>query len=327
VALTFGFYNSINHDRKYDAIQVGQIFDGIIHDGVYETYKNAMIVKESSQDNQVIIQPGRAWFDHTWSYNDSDYAMNMPAPESFLDRIDAVVLDVNSNSNYRMNSFVVVNGTPSASPARPVLIREAGHNQYPLCYVYRHGGQNHIYQADITNTVGTSACPFVTGVIEGLNIDDLISQWNDEFSRWMITKRVDFESWENQQKTDFENWESTQKTDFENWEYRQKTDFENWEYRQKTDFEIWKTYQETGFFTWIENTKQRYYDMLDHNSLAWNNWFSHIQTQLDGDVAGHLQQEIDQIAKFASIYVVDKVLYVPMSAASVEGEKLIFARK
>lgn len=290
MALTFGFYNSIDHDRRYDAVQVGQIFDGIITDGVYETYKKALLVKESAQDNQVIIQPGRAWFDHTWSYNDSDYTMSMPAPEGFLDRIDAVVLDVNSTSNYRRNAFVVVTGAPSGRPSRPTLIRELGHNQYPLCYVYRRGGQNHIYQSEITNTVGTSACPFVVGVVEGISIDDLLARWTNEFHAYMVSKQSD-------------------------WNIYQSA-MEN----RITQFEI---DLEASFFSWMEREEGKYNDFLRNNYRAWTVWFQNIQYELDGDVAGHLQQQINELAKFTYIYVVDKVLYLPMSAASVEDKKLI----
>ena len=271
MALTFGFYNSIDHDRKYDAIQFGQIFDGIIRDGVYATYENAMIVKESSIDNRVIVQSGRAWFNHTWSYNDSDYSIVMPDPESFLDRIDAVVLDINTTNSYRKNTFQVVTGTPSDNPQKPSLIKESGHYQYPLCYVHRYGGVNHIYQRDITNSVGTEECPFVVGVLQGISIDDLIAQWQSQFTAWMSD-------------------------------------------------------EQNEFFAWMENNNKKYDNMLNHNSIAWNNWFSHIQYELDGDVAGHLQKQIDQIKKFAVIYVVDTTLFVPMSGASVIDKKLIFAQ-
>lgn len=39
MAFTFGFYNSLNGDRKYNAEQVSSIFDGLISDGVYDTMR------------------------------------------------------------------------------------------------------------------------------------------------------------------------------------------------------------------------------------------------------------------------------------------------
>ena len=35
MSVTYGFYNSIKGDRKYNALEMSSIFDGIIVDGVY----------------------------------------------------------------------------------------------------------------------------------------------------------------------------------------------------------------------------------------------------------------------------------------------------
>ena len=198
MALTFGFYNSVEGDRTYDAVQFGQIFDGIITDGVYATYLKAMVVKASENAGEVIIQPGRAWFNHTWSYNDADLVMQAPSPEVLLDRVDALVLDINEEQNVRTNSFMWVQGTPaSVNPERPTLIHTTTHNQYPLCYVRRHAETTTIYTEDITNMVGTSECPFVTGVVEGIDLDMWVNQWDAEFHTWENTTKAGFTTWFN----------------------------------------------------------------------------------------------------------------------------------
>lgn len=269
MAFTYGFYNAIDHDRRYDAIQMGQIFDGIIKDGIYETYKKAMIVRESSRDNEVIIQPGRAWFDHTWSYNDADLPFAALAAETALDRIDALVLTTNYDMSFRSNYYNWVKGTPANTPTRPALTRSATINQYPLCYIYRHGGQQHIYQRDITNTVGTSECPFVTGVIQGLNIDDLVAQWTDQYNNYIVTRQ--------------------------------------------TSFDAWRAQQQAQFFAWIENVE-------NHFQTSFNNWFAHLHNELDSNQAAHLQNQIDAISY---MYAIEPVLYLPNTAASVGGSRLI----
>lgn len=213
MAFTYGFYNSVNHDRKYDAVQMGQIFDGIITDGIYATYLKAMVVKASSNASEVIVQPGRAWFNHTWSYNDADYPVAAPEPEVVLDRIDTLVLDVNSEDAVRNNQFLWVQGTPtSQTPVPPTLIHTATHNQYPLCDVYRQAGTTMIYAADITNRVGTSDCPFVTGVLESINIDDLLAQWDDEFHAWENATKASFEGWMLNQQSVYTAWWNALKT-------------------------------------------------------------------------------------------------------------------
>ena len=44
MALTYGFYNSQNGDRMYDATDISSIFDGIIKDGVFMSIGDAFIV-------------------------------------------------------------------------------------------------------------------------------------------------------------------------------------------------------------------------------------------------------------------------------------------
>lgn len=213
MAFTCGFFNSVAHDRKYDAVQHGMIFDGIITDGIYATYLKAMVVKASENASEVIVQPGRAWFNHTWSYNDSDYPVAAPEPEVVLDRIDTLVLDVNSEDAVRDNQFLWVQGTPtSQTPEPPELIHTATHNQYPLCDVYRQAGTTMIYAADITNRVGTSDCPFVTGVLESIDIDDLLAQWDDEFHTWENATKASFEGWMLNQQSVYTAWFNALKT-------------------------------------------------------------------------------------------------------------------
>lgn len=225
MALTYGFYNSIEGDRTYDAIQMGQIFDGIITDGIYATYLKAMVVKASSNASEVIVQPGRAWFNHTWTYIDADYPVEAPAPEVILDRVDTLVLDINAEYSARENKLVWVQGTPaSVNPAAPALINTTTHHQYPLCNAYRKAGTTMIYAADITNRVGTSATPFVTGVLKGINIDDLLSQWDDEFHTWETATKTSFEGWMLNQQNVYTTWYNTIKDQMEG----DLTDFEAW---------------------------------------------------------------------------------------------------
>lgn len=213
MAFTCGFFNSVAHDRKYDAVQHGMIFDGIITDGIYATYLKAMVVKASENASEVIVQPGRAWFNHTWSYNDSDYPVAAPEPEVVLDRIDTLVLDINSEDAVRNNQFLWVQGTPTSQiPEPPTLIHTVTHNQYPLCDVYRKAGTTMIYAADITNRVGTSDCPFVTGVLESINIDDLLAQWDDEFHTWENATKASFEGWMLNQQQVYTAWFNALKT-------------------------------------------------------------------------------------------------------------------
>lgn len=194
MSVTYGFYNSIGGDRKYNALQMSSIFDGIIEDGVYMTIGDALAVKQSS-GMTVTIGEGRAWFDHTWTLNDSLYPITLDASDVLLSRIDAIVLEVNANTTTRANSFKIVKGAPASNPVRPTLVKSELLNQHPLAYISVPKGATSISQSNITNAVGTSECPFVTGVLEGMNIDNLVAQWGAQWAEWISSNTSEFESW------------------------------------------------------------------------------------------------------------------------------------
>jgi hypothetical protein len=183
MSLTYGFYNSLNGDRKYDAVQMSSIFDGIINDGVFATIGSAMKVTADS-GLTVKVGTGRAWFNHTWTLNDAIFPITVEESELLLDRIDAVVLEINSNEDVRANSLKIVKGVPASSPANPGMANDDVVHQYPLCYIYRKAASTEITQADITNVVGTTECPFVTGPLATVTTDDLLLQWKAEFDAW-----------------------------------------------------------------------------------------------------------------------------------------------
>ena len=45
MAVSSGFFDSVNHDRLYNADQVSSMFDGLILDGVYENMGEAFAIR------------------------------------------------------------------------------------------------------------------------------------------------------------------------------------------------------------------------------------------------------------------------------------------
>ena len=183
MAFTCGFFNSENGDRKYNAEQMSAIFDGIIADGVFTTIGDHMAVSAGT-GMQVLVGTGKAWFDHTWNVNDAAYPLAIAASDVTLSRIDAIVLETNHSDSVRLNKLRVVQGTVASSPVKPTLTNSEKVHQHPLAWVTVAPGVTQIAASAIENAVGTSACPFVTGVIETTAIDDLFNQWNGEFDEW-----------------------------------------------------------------------------------------------------------------------------------------------
>lgn len=256
MSVSSGFFNSLNGDRKYNAAQMSAIFDGLIIDGVFASIGTAFAVKAAG-GLTVNVGVGKAWFDHTWTVNDSILPMTAPEAEVLLDRIDAVVLEVNGTESVRENTIKFVKGNPSSTPSRPTLTNEGNVHQYPLCYIYRKYGTAVINQADITPMVGTESTPFVTGILQTISLDELLGKWQDELDRFTDARSQEVDNWIAQEESDFTTWFNEMKADLQ----QEQNVLDQWIASEQADF------------------------------LA---WYNQMKDQLSGDVAGNLQLEIDK---------------------------------
>lgn len=183
MALTYGFYNSLNGDRKYYAEQFSALFDNIITDGVIMGIgKNLFTIPGDRM--QVIVQSGRAWFDHTWTLNDSDMPIGIDPSDTIYGRIDAVVLEVDSRDEVRANRIKIVKGTPSSNPQRPVLTNTIEVHEHPLAWVTVEANASAITDSDIEIQVGMGETPFCTSVLQATDIEDLFRKWDGDFQKW-----------------------------------------------------------------------------------------------------------------------------------------------
>lgn len=217
MAFSYGFYNSIQGDRKYDSVQISHMFDGLITDGVYEHIGERFFVRPSENGLAVIVGTGRAWFLHTWNLNDSDLLLQLDDADLLLDRIDSVILDVNTNEESRTNELKILTGTPSAEPNAPTLIWENNHRQYVIANILVPAEAAEIGQESITYFVGQEPLPFVMGVLEKHDITQMVAQWEAEWNTWFERMDNDAVIWEQEHRLAFETWIYLNQEDFIDW--------------------------------------------------------------------------------------------------------------
>lgn len=295
MAFTFGFYNSLNGDRRYDAIQMSSIFDGIIRDGIFMSIGDSMMVKASS-GMMVTVGIGRAWFDHTWSLNDALLPVTLGQSEILTDRIDLIILEVNSNPAFRTNSIKVLKGTPSANPVRPTPTRSLTLNQYVLADIRVNRGVTVINQANITNRVGTGDTPFITGILQTINIDNLVAQWGDQWRQFyntqsalMVSKTEAFilawQQFYDERTLDMTNASNSWKAQWETFFNTQTTDIMNQNIFWRNQWKMW-------FETETTNATLEWTNWLSLREGEFDSWWSKLQVILDGNVAANLAKEI-----------------------------------
>lgn len=302
-----GFFNSVDHDRLYDATDISRLFDGLIRDGIFASIGDCLVVKQSNQMN-VTVGTGRAWFNHTWSYNDALYPVTIPPSEILMDRIDAVVLEINSVESVRANSIKLIKGTPSSTPAKPALTNTKEVHQYPLAYVTVGKEVTSIRQADIENCVGTSACPFVTGILEVISIEQLIPQWKDILNRFVEENTANFNTWMNGEKQDYQAWLTAAKKEITDWQATSKSDYQKWYDSIKNGYDQWfatiKAAYDANWSTFQQWEKA--------SQTEFDKWFENIKNKLEGDLGAKLTLEAEKLGK-------EKVSLIESTKTDLEG--------
>lgn len=164
MAVTSGFFNSLNGDRQYTNNQLAALFDGVITDGVFINLGQALQVTAGS-GNTISVGTGKAWFDWIWLINDSILNLDLDAAHLLLNRYDAVIVEVDKTEAVRNGAIKFITGTPASEPQLPVMVHTEDKNQYPLAYIYRGADTDVILPANITDKRGTADCPYASGIM------------------------------------------------------------------------------------------------------------------------------------------------------------------
>lgn len=201
--LSYGFYNSQNQDRKYNATDFTKIFDGIIQDGVFQTIgDHFQITQNTGSDNECKVKTGKAWLDHTYTVNNIVQTLSFDkVAVELYSRIDAVVIEVNQTT--RTNDIKIIKGTESDNPTKPSLedSRDVNNKRYALAYITLKGSENITVGGDsmsvvkdenIENNVGANnntdathpVLPYVAGAMQVLTSTELIQRTEAQILNW-----------------------------------------------------------------------------------------------------------------------------------------------
>lgn len=190
--ITYGFFNSIDSDRVYNADQMSTYFKGLISNGVYENVGGKFQVYAGTGMN-VNVQTGRAIIDCKWIESDAVETVPITAASAALNRWTAVVLRLDVAN--RKIVIGTVNGTASTTPSQPAMTNTSLIKEICLAMVYVAAGATAITQANIIDTRGTSLCGWVTGLIKQVDTSTLWVQWQNAFASYYAAMTAGFNEW------------------------------------------------------------------------------------------------------------------------------------
>ena len=156
MAISSGFYNSVNGDRTYDADQFGSLFDGIIAPGVFPNVGDKFRVRPTNNGMSVYVGAGKAWLNNRWVENSGDETVSITGSHATLDRIDLVCIEVDRSKAVRGAKIKVVQGTPAVTPLIPNVGDSGDRQTFALAQIKVIKNSRQIVAENIINLVGLS---------------------------------------------------------------------------------------------------------------------------------------------------------------------------
>lgn len=203
MAITSGFWDSFNGDRMYSAEVFGQLFEGLISDGIAQSEGNAFAYDVSQAgtavgEPKIGIKSGKAWFNNHYIRNDATTYITLANPQSlyrgtvdptnsyyakaliymYVDTTESGGTIANTYENVTTSTSGRVCGlgvsyVPSVTTGyddiqTPTATGSTGIYTYPLYLIGYNDNEQWLVNSNILNDYrGTSACPWVLLLIEG----------------------------------------------------------------------------------------------------------------------------------------------------------------
>lgn len=289
-----GFFNAQlvgeEYDRVYLAEQFAAYFASFIGNGVFGSSMQQLEVV-ANNDMTTNVLSGQAWINGWWYRNTDVYTLSHSVADGVLSRIDVVVLrwDHSARDMY----LRVIEGTPSANPVKPAIVRNADYYDLQLCTVSIPAGSIRITQAQITDTrLDNSVCGLVTGVVDQIDTTSLFTQFQTAFQEWKDNQQADYETWTDARKAAYNQFVSDTEQDYTNYTTGKQEEFNTW----------YTTYL-TAFQTAVEA------------------WFENIKGQISEDAAVRIQLELndhEDVLNDIQYMVIHNDYYCPIQCDSGE---------
>lgn len=192
MAITYGYFNSVDGDRKYNADQMSEYFDGLVSNGVYESVGGALQVIAGT-DMSVNVQTGRGIINCKWINNNAILPLTITQAHAMLDRYTAVVMKLDITN--RLMTITTKDGTAASTPVKPTLQNDATGVELCLAWIYIDAGATTITQDKIEDARPSSDCGWVTGLIEQVDTSTLFLQYQTAYENYYAEMTEEFDEW------------------------------------------------------------------------------------------------------------------------------------
>lgn len=187
-----GFFDSVNHDRLYNAEQMIYPYHRLVANGIYPnndgTPSDDLQVVANGGMN-VLVKPGEGMFLGRWFKNPSPIIITISPNTGVNTRIDSIF--VHMDVTLRQGTIDCREGGTSHITPTPV----GNEAYYRLCDISVAPGATSLSNYNITDTRGSSECPWVTGLIQQVDTSALWAQFQAGYAQQYKRFDADYEAY------------------------------------------------------------------------------------------------------------------------------------
>lgn len=178
MAQKYGFFNSVNNDRVYDASDVAGFLSKFFTNGIFN---NSLAV--SSNDNMTVsVATGNANINGYGYENTETLTLDIDEADSELDRIDSIIVRLDLTN--RQITTMVLTGLTATTPTQPTITRSGNIYDLRLANISIPAGTTRITTDMITDTRFGSDCGNVTQAVLELDTSEIFAQYEAWFTEW-----------------------------------------------------------------------------------------------------------------------------------------------
>lgn len=182
------------YDRAISSEPLRNLLHKLFTDGILPDVSTNLQVVAGSGMN-IVVKSGFAIVQGCLKLEENDRTLALQASSATNDRIDTVVLRLNSNDDQRYCDLYIREGTPTTNPTRPNLVRSDSVYELGLADIFVSKTITSITQSKITDTrYEAERC----GVISSLSEYDtttIYSQVQADLKEFKATEQADFLAW------------------------------------------------------------------------------------------------------------------------------------
>lgn len=198
----YAFFNSHNHDRKYNADDLCNYIADLYDTGILINKSNALQVV-ANNDMTVTLKSGVAYINGHRYENTDDLILTLDNADGVLNRKDIIV--VRYDKVARNVKAKIVKGTPASVATTPRILRNIDFWDLQLVYINMPKGSTKVTQSMITDTrLDNSVCGLMKNPLEHLDTRTLYLQIQADLEEFKNVEETDFVEWFSKIKINYE---------------------------------------------------------------------------------------------------------------------------